>query len=150
MKVKRDPTPKYKKELVSPLQEIKDIETQLYRKLYPTTDAPPRFYGLPKIHKEGVPLRPIVSTVYTITYQCAKYLADLITPVVGQTKSYVKNSQHFAQMMRDSHVEDSEEFRSYDVRSLFTSVPVDKVIKLVQKKLQQDLKPGGPHKNGSI
>ena len=40
--------------------------------------------------------------------------------------------------MRDGHVEDSEELRFYDVRSLFTSVPVDKAIKLVEKKLQQD------------
>ena len=75
MRLKRDPTPTYKKELVSSLQELKEkgaTDTKLYRKIYPTTDAPPRFYGLPKIHKEGVPLCPIVSTVNTITYQCAK------------------------------------------------------------------------------
>ena len=141
MRLKRDPTPTYKKELVSALQELKEkgaTDTKLYRKLYPTTDAPPRFYGLPKIHKEGVPLRPIVSTVNTITYQCAKHLADLITPVVGQSNSYVRNSQHFAEKMRESPVDDTEQLRSYDVKSLFTSVPVDKAIELVEKKLRQD------------
>ena len=29
---------------------------------------PPRLYGLPKIHKEDVPLRPIVSAIGSPTY----------------------------------------------------------------------------------
>ena len=134
-------TPTYKKELVSALQELKEkgaTDTKLYRKIYPTTDAPPRFYGLPKIHKEGAPLRPIVSTVKAITYQCAKHLADLITPVVSHSRSHMRNSQHFADKMRESHVDDTEQLRSYDVKSLFTNVPVDKAIELLEKKLRQD------------
>ena len=66
------------------------------------------------------------------------HLADLITPVVGQSSSHVRNSQHFAEKMRESHVDDTEQLRSYDVKSLFTSVPVDKAIELVEKKLRQD------------
>ena len=33
-----------------------------YKQLYPTSAVPPKFYGLPKIHKAGTPLRPIVSS----------------------------------------------------------------------------------------
>jgi len=33
------------------------------RQLGPAGSRPPRLYGLPKIHKEGVPLRPIVSNI---------------------------------------------------------------------------------------
>ena len=58
--------------------------------------------------------------------------------MVGQSSSYVRNSQHFAEKMRESHVDDTEQLRSYDVKSLFTSVPVDKAIELVEKKLRQD------------
>ena len=33
-----------------------------YKQLYPTSAVPPKFYGLPKIHKVGTPLRAIVSS----------------------------------------------------------------------------------------
>ena len=34
-----------------------------YKAMYPTGCVPPKFYGLPKIHKPDTPLRPIVSVV---------------------------------------------------------------------------------------
>ena len=37
------------------------LDENTYRKIYPTGASAPKFYGLPKIHKENVPLRPIVS-----------------------------------------------------------------------------------------
>lgn len=43
----------------------------------------PKFYGLPKIHKKEVPLRPIVSSIGSITYEAAKYL----TEVIGRRKN---------------------------------------------------------------
>ncbi len=40
-------------------------------------------YGLPKIHKEGYPMRPILSAINTFNYNLAKFfvpiLADLTT-----------------------------------------------------------------------
>ena len=33
----------------------------------------PRFYGLPKIHKANLPLRPIVSFVNSPTYNLSKF-----------------------------------------------------------------------------
>ena len=47
----------------------------------------PYFYGLPKIHKEQVPLHPIVSTIGSPTYTLAKHLATILLPIVGQTPS---------------------------------------------------------------
>ena len=38
-------------------------------------------YGLPKIHKEGNPLRPIISAIGTFNYKLAKYLVEIITPL---------------------------------------------------------------------
>ena len=34
----------------------------MYKAMYPKGCVPPKFYGLPKIHKTGNPLRPIVSS----------------------------------------------------------------------------------------
>ena len=140
-KLSRDPTQGYKKQLVSILKDLKDkgaIDQALYYKLYPTTETPPKFYGLPKIHKKDNPLRPIVSSRGSITYDTAKYLATVISPVVGKTERHVKNSAQFCQVIKDFRVEHDEELRSYDVSALFTSVPVDKAVHIIQRKLEDD------------
>ena len=61
-----DPTTKHNNKLISLLKSIKaegGINGNLYRKLYPTGASSPKYYGLPKVHKEGIPLRPIVSSM---------------------------------------------------------------------------------------
>ena len=60
--------------------------------LTPNWPMTPRIYGLPKIHKQGVPLRPIVNTIDSPTYDLAKYLAGILKPLVGNTSSFIKDS----------------------------------------------------------
>ena len=72
-----DPTNKLKTKLISLLKKIKadgGIEDQLYKKTYPTGAVAPKFYGLPKIHKGDIPLRPTVSSRGSISYEVAKEL----------------------------------------------------------------------------
>ena len=40
--------------------------------MYPTGCVPSKFYELPKIHKTGNPLRPIVSSRASVTYGVLK------------------------------------------------------------------------------
>ena len=140
-KLKADPTSRYEKEFATALRDLKDhkvIDYALHSKLYPTCDQAPRFYGLPKIHKVNCPLRPIVSSIGTISYQIARYVADILSPLVGKTEHHVKNSKAFAEEVRTLQVAPDEELRSYDVSALFTSVPVDKALVLIHKKLEED------------
>ena len=141
-KLKGDPTRKYKMELGNVLKELKDskkLTPGLHKKLYPTVDQPPRFYGLPKVHKKNTPMRPIVSSIGTITYECAKYLADVLSPLMGKTEHHVRNSKEFAEYVQSLKVGPEEELRSYDVSALFTSVPVDKALEIIRKRLQDDI-----------
>ena len=60
-----DPTTKHKNRLISILKPIKlegGIDNITYKRLYPTGAGSPRYYGPPKIHKTGVPLRSIISS----------------------------------------------------------------------------------------
>ena len=41
---------------------------------------PPLFYGSVKIHKEGFPLRPIVSAIGSATYGMTKFISQTLTP----------------------------------------------------------------------
>ena len=58
-----DPTNKLKAMLT--LKRIKretNMGEGMYRTMYPTSCIAPKFYELPKIHKTGTPLKPIVSS----------------------------------------------------------------------------------------
>ena len=64
--------------------------------LYPT--LPPRtpaFYGLPKIHKEGVPLRPIVSGNDSPTENISSYMDFVLQPMVRSLPSYLRDTKDF-------------------------------------------------------
>ena len=140
-KLKHDPTAKYKRELAALLKELKDrevISNTLHKRLYPTSDQPHRFYGVPKTHKINMPLCPIVSTIGSITYETAKYLAEVLSPLVGQTEFHVKNSKDFAENITGLKIEADEELRSYDITALFTSVPIDKALAIIRSKLMED------------
>jgi hypothetical protein len=44
-------------------------------------DCPKCLYGLPKIHKNGIPLRPILSAIKSRSYSLAKFLVSLLCPL---------------------------------------------------------------------
>ena len=58
------------------------MNNNTYKRLYPTGAVSPKYYGLPKIHKAGVPLRPIISSRVSATYKTAKKLAKIIKSLV--------------------------------------------------------------------
>ena len=137
----KDPTSQLKNKLISLLKDIKQtggLTTHKYKQLYPTSAVPPKFYGLPKIHKTGTPLRPIVSSRGSITYGVAKELSHIIKPLVGQSPHHLKNTQHFIQQLQGKRLEPGEVITSFNVKALFTSVPVQPSIQLVKQRLQQD------------
>ena len=61
------------------------INDEIYKRMYPTGAGSPKFYGLPKLHKPGIPLKPIVSSRDTVTYNPAKDLAKILKPLVGMS-----------------------------------------------------------------
>ncbi|KAI8515581.1 hypothetical protein Bbelb_063940 [Branchiostoma belcheri] len=89
MPLKKDPTNKFKGKISSALKKLQTegvLDRPTYLKLNPTTEQPPAFYGLPKIHKQSVPLRPIVSSIGSVTYELAGFLAKILGPLVGKSK----------------------------------------------------------------
>ena len=57
------------------------ISNELYNKLAPTGSRPGILYGLPKVHKPFVPLRPIVSSINSHSFPLAKFLVPLVRPI---------------------------------------------------------------------
>ena len=110
--------------------------------MYPTGAVSPKYYGLPKIHKPGIPLRPIISSTGTVTYNTAKELAKILKPLVGLASHHVHNTKDFIDHIKEVRLRQGESIISYDVTSLFTSVPIQPVLNNIQQRLatDQDLK----------
>ena len=136
-----DPTNNYKNKLINLLKTIKSeggMNNKTYKRLYPTGAVSPKYYGLPKIHKAGVPLRHIISSRGSATYETAKELAKIIKPLVGRSPLHVQNNKDFLESIRNIKLQPDECIMSYDVSALFTSIPIDPAIKIIQKHLEDD------------
>ena len=132
---------KQKNKLINILRNIKaegGLKEEVYRRLYQTGAGSPKFYGLPKIHKSGIPLRPIISSIGTVTYNTAKKLARILKSPVGLSNHHVHNTMDFVEQIKEVKLKKEESMVSYDVTALFTSVPIPPVLKIIEEKLTND------------
>ena len=106
--------------------------------MYPTGAVPPKFYGLPKIHKRDIPLRPIVSSRGSTSYEVAKELARILRPLVGSSPHHIKNTGDFIEQIKGITFQANECITSNDVSALFTSVPIDPAINIIKRRLELD------------
>ncbi|XP_011859451.1 PREDICTED: uncharacterized protein LOC105556945 [Vollenhovia emeryi] len=90
-KLKRDPTTSVEKKTSSLIKKA-NLPPLTTKYLTPSDSSAPRLYGLPKIHKESVPLRPIVSNIGGPTYQLARYLTKPLQKLTGLNDSHIRNS----------------------------------------------------------
>ena len=67
--------------LLLPLKKSNQINDGFYQQARPTGSERPRMYELPKTHKEGTPLRPILSMIKLAQQNLAKELSPLLDPV---------------------------------------------------------------------
>ena len=88
-----DPTNKIKAQLITKLRRIKkdtNMDEGMYKAMYPTGCVPQKLYGLPKIHKTGNLLRPIVSSRGSVAYGVAKTISKVLKPLVGKSPTTYK------------------------------------------------------------
>jgi hypothetical protein len=101
------------------------LPTDLKGKLTPYHSKPPHLYGLPKIHKLDIPLRPTVSSIGSPCYALAGFLHNILAPLIGNMFSFVRNSEHFIELIKNISFQKEDILVSFDVESLFTNIPVE-------------------------
>ena len=74
------------------LKDTRKLDEETYKKLYCNKTITPRFYANIKTHKEDYPIRPIVSFIDSPTYELAKFLSKLLTPIADKAPQKLKNS----------------------------------------------------------
>ena len=97
----------------------------------------PKIYGLPKIHKTGIPLRPIVSSIGSPTHKLSKIIDNIIKTSITLPKSFVKDSMDLIKNINNIHTPDDHILISLDVTSLFTNTPLELVRNAIEKRCNQ-------------
>jgi len=106
------------------------VSPETFHRLTASGSQPGKIYGLCKVHKQGYPLRPVVSMTDTAEYELARYLNRIIKPCIpdlfmlNSTAAFIDKIKSF--VFRSSHV-----LVSFDVVSLFTNIPLQETIDIV-------------------
>lgn len=98
----------------------------------------PRFYILPKIHKQGNPGRPVVSSVNCHTSKISAYVDHHVKPLVTKLSSYVKDTTDFLNKIEKvDRVPANTYLVSMDVRSLYTNIPNEEGLEALRHTLEK-------------
>jgi len=111
------------------------LDWKVYDRLLPCGSKAGVLYGLPKVHKSGTPIRPIISAVQTYNYKLAKYLVEILTPqLFNDDNDMLIDTFDFVNKVRDLDLAVDKHMVSFDVESLFTNIPTDETIEIILDK----------------
>ena len=86
--------------------------------------------GLPKTHKKGTPLHPILSMTNSSHHEVGRWFAGFSQPVLRGFSPYcTSDSFTFAKTMQNLDINRNVFTCYFDMPSLFTKVPLDETIK---------------------
>ncbi len=91
----------------------------------------PRMFGLPKLHKAGNPMRPVVSCVGSVLPKSGALLDNVVKPAVSKGWQFLKDSTstveyletRYADLRKKGFRTDQIFVVSYDVAAFYPSVP---------------------------
>ena len=117
------------------LKQLKDdsaISDCTYNSLFSSGSSFSTLYGLPKVHKENIPLRPILAAYNSPNFHIAKFLVPLLSHLTSNRFS-LHNSSSF---VPDILEQNTNSFMvSFDVQSLFTNGSIFETINIIPDKL---------------
>nr|VZI52541.1 unnamed protein product [Spirometra erinaceieuropaei] len=138
--------------LKSPLEKVNRILSRLKKEKVitvkewyiakPTETPMARFYGLPKVHKPDVPLRPIVSLRGTPTNGLANWLSQNLIFLTAGSETTVHSAEQLVDKIKAVTTEPNERMVSCVVVSIFTSIPQALAVETLSDLLCQNYDEG--------
>jgi len=111
-------------------KKLSDLD---YKRILPCGSKAGVMYGLPKIHKDGCPLRPIILAVGTYNYKLAKYLVEIISPLLEKDDHTIKDTFDFVNKVSNLDTKVDKFMLGFDLESLFTNIPTLETIDIILK-----------------
>ena len=129
------------------LRKIKQyLDENEYKRIHPTVSRPGLFYTTAKVHKlqsgerlNELTMRPIVSNVWTATYETAKFLNSLLAPL-GKSDCSILNTKAFVKQVKGQRIPEGYKMISFTVKNLFTNVPLKETVDIILTKVYDEKK----------
>lgn len=97
--------------------------TSVAGRLNNVADSIPRFYGVWKVHKAPLQLRPIVPSFNSVTAPASEYLDYRLRPLVERLWTVLPDSSHLVRELEETHFPQDATLLTLDVHALYPSIP---------------------------
>ena len=128
----KHPSFKEEERVIGKLIELRNqqkIDEATFKEIVPIaglSSQPARLYGLAKVHKTEIPVRPVLSMPGSVYHPIANVVTKWLN-VVPECQINTSTKQ-VADSLKEVQLEDDEVIVSFDVSSLYTNVPVQEAI----------------------
>ncbi|CAF3969206.1 unnamed protein product [Rotaria sordida] len=101
------------------------------------------FHGLPKTHKDGTPLRPIIASINAPTTLISKFLNNLLAPIylqVARETTFINDIDTVRKLEKyvsHRYLTSTTQFITADVKDLYTMIPRDGAIAALIRFLEK-------------
>uniref|UniRef100_A0A8D8QQH8 Reverse transcriptase domain-containing protein n=1 Tax=Cacopsylla melanoneura TaxID=428564 RepID=A0A8D8QQH8_9HEMI len=137
----RDPTNKYQGDVKNVIKYSCLLTEKEKFKLINKNPTVPKIYGLAKVHKTGIPLRPVVSYRTAPAFRLAKKTNDTYRYFTKFKNPYsTYNSIEVVDKLKNIEVPPGAKLVSFDVVNLFPSIPVPELKTLLEENIQRTTK----------
>lgn len=128
----RDPTSTFQQkanQIVTKLKNNKTISPEEAKKMTIYNQTCPKFYGLPKIHKPNIPLRPIISSIDAPNSKLSQFITNILTTSYDYDNIYyTKDTFTFVNFIKNMKLPENYVLISLDAVSLYSNIPYDLII----------------------
>ena len=124
---------------LSSLRKTNSINLQIYYRLRSSVPRPPKLYGLPKIHKPQIPIRPIISFYGPPTCQLSKYLSTILQPLENNSRHKLQSTETFIDVIKTVRIPDNYKLVSFDEKSLFSSIPLQLALECIETAIKRSI-----------
>ena len=123
------------------LKKENKLPEKEYKKLYPSGSLTPIAYPLIKAHKpnKNYPARNIISHRGSPQELFASFLIPLIMPTIQDSTNICRNYTEFVESLKDISIKEDEYLVSFVAEALFPSIPLQKFVEIITKKLKRDM-----------
>ena len=131
--IKTNPTPKVEAVTKRVIKTVMDnkVDKHLVQALLPQGSRTAEMYGLPKNHKESVPLRPIVSACGDPLDKLSWFLERILTQLLKYVPAHLPNTDTYLDRVKETYPNGfppGTTVFSLDVKNLYGNIPIDEAV----------------------
>ncbi|XP_017462864.1 PREDICTED: uncharacterized protein LOC108356257, partial [Rhagoletis zephyria] len=138
-KLVKDPTEEYQAAIKETIKKSTKIrKANQINTLTTMNQSAPPMNALPKLHKSGTPMRPIINHKSAPSYKLSKYLKTILKDNLGlPNKNTISSTTELIEKLKDSVITLDTKLVSFDIKNLYPSIPITETIDILFKILTE-------------